>query len=196
MASDARNIYQQARLASGMTGEQAAELLRVDVATVRRWENGTLTPPNARVADMVAAYDAPSLALLHLRQVSTDLDVIPQISPQRLSTAVIRLCNLAKRLQRSDLYGQLLEIAEDGVIDEQERPLFDELTEQLRDLISAVYQVALTTDYAEAKKERPTGGSAKRSMLEGDSSNDCKNIVPHRGNLSRVILGQAGGAAR
>ena len=62
MAADARNIYQQARLASGMTGEQAADLLRVDVATVRRWEAGTLTPPNKRVADMVAVYDAPSLA--------------------------------------------------------------------------------------------------------------------------------------
>lgn len=163
MAADARNIYQQARFASGMTGEQAAELLRVDVATVRRWEAGTLTPPNARVADMVAVYDAPWLAIQHLRSTSEELDVIPEVKHQSLPTAVIRLCNMADKLRRTDLYGQLMEIAEDGIIDAQERPIFDELTDQLREFIAAVYQVALTTDYAETKKESPEAATSRLS---------------------------------
>lgn len=195
MAEPAMNIYKSARIASGLSGERAAELLRVDVATVRRWENGTLTPPNARVADMVATYDAPSLALLHLRQVSEELDVIPQISPQRLSTAVLRLCNLAKRLQKSDLYGQLMEIAEDGIIDAQERPIFDELTDQLREFIAAVYQVALTTDFADAKKERPTGGSVKRSGFERLSQNDCRAIIQRKSYACQVPAGNGGAKA-
>ena len=103
-------------------------------------------------------------ALLHLRQVSEELNVIPQISPQRLSTAVIRLCNMVKRLQRSDLYGQLMDIAEDGVIDELERPVFDELMEQLRELIGAVYQVALTTDFVDTKKESPEAATSRLSV--------------------------------
>lgn len=164
MAADARNIYQQARLASGMTGEQAADLLRVDVATVRRWEAGTLTPPNSRVADMVAVYDAPWLAIQHLRSTSSDLDVIPEVKHQSLQTAVIRLFNMEARRSRYDLLVKLMEIVEDGVVDMDEKPIFDSLIDQLRDSIGAEYSVILTTDYAETKKESPEAATSRLSV--------------------------------
>lgn len=50
------------------------------------------------------------------------------------------------------------------IIDETERPEFDQLTDQLRDLIGAAFQVALTTDYAEAKKESPEAATSRLSV--------------------------------
>ena len=111
------------------------------------------------------------------------LGVLPDVHIQPLPTASITLANRFRRA--SDQIYTLLEIAEDGIIDERERPEFDAIVADLRETIAAAYQVI----YADgAKKERPDVGASKRSVLSGKPENDCKNSISHsRGNASLVL---------
>ena len=72
------------------------------------------------------------------------------------------MASSALRNRRKDATGRLdalLRIAEDGVIDETERPEFDSIVVELRETMAAIYQVI----YSGAKKERPDTGMSKRS---------------------------------
>ena len=52
--------------------------------------------------------------------------------------------------------GELLTIAEDGIIDEAERPMFDEITGDLDGIIGAALQVKYTSDAPpKTKKNAP-----------------------------------------
>ena len=131
---------------------------------------------------MAALYDLPWLELEHAKVTDT-LGVLPDVHIQPLPTASITLANRFRRA--SDQIYTLLEIAEDGIIDERERPEFDAIVADLRETIAAAYQVI----YADgAKKERPDVGASKRSVLSGKPENDCKNSISHsRGNASPVL---------
>lgn len=131
------NLYQRARLSTGMTQERAAELLGLSSESLKQYEGGRRVPSNETVAKMVEAYSCPWLALEHARATDT-LGVMPDVTPRPLPMASIALRN---RLQ--DATGRLdtlLRIAEDGVIDETERPEFDSIVVELRETTISVMQ--------------------------------------------------------
>ena len=150
------NLYQRARLSTGMSQERAAELLGLSPESLKQYEGGKTVPKDETVARMVEAYSCPWLALEHA-QATDRLGVLPKAEPRPLPMASIALRN---RLQ--DATGRLdalLRIAEDGVIDEAERPEFDEIVVELRETMAAIYQVI----YSGAKKERPEAATSERS---------------------------------
>lgn len=150
------NLYQRARLSTGLTQERAAELLNLSPESLKQYEGGRRIPPDETVARMVEAYSCPWLALEHA-QATDRLGVLPKAEPRPLPMASIALRN---RLQ--DATGRLdalLRIAEDGVIDEAERPEFDSIVVELRETMAAIYQVI----YSGAKKERPEAATSERS---------------------------------
>lgn len=156
------NLYQRARLSTGMSQERAAELLGLSVESLKQYEGGKTVPKDETVAKMVEVYSCPWLALEHAQATDT-LGVMPEVTPRPLPMASIALRN---RLQ--DATGRLdalLRIAEDGVIDETERPEFDSIVVELRETMAAIYQVIYSGD--DAKKERPEGGASKRSKGSG-----------------------------
>lgn len=169
-------IYQKARKKASLTQEQAAEALHVSLETVKAWEQGQRTPTNAAVMYMCEAYKTPWLALDHLRQTADMLQVLPSdIKLQGLPTAAITLYNrvmaFANKYQRTE---QLLAIAEDGTIDEDEREMFARIVEDLDGIISAALQIK----YAEGiKNDRLTAGTVKRPDPRGNLSNECTNII-------------------
>ena len=115
------NLYQRARLSTGMSQERAAELLGLSPESLKQYEGGKTVPKDETVAKMVEVYHLPWLALEHAQATDT-LGVMPEVTPRPLPMASIALRN---RLQ--DATGRLdalLRIAEDGVIDEAERPEF------------------------------------------------------------------------
>ena len=177
------NLYQRARKATRLTQEEAAERIGISPESMKQYESGRRVPPDGVVAKMVEVYDLPWLALEHSR--ATDqLGVLPEVHIQPLPTATIALTN---RLQSAtDKIKTLLRIAEDGIIDEQERPEFDTIVADLRETIAAAYQVIYAAD---AKKERPDVGASKRSCSQRfESENDCKNSIAYsRGNASPVL---------
>lgn len=174
------NLYQRARLSTGLTQERAAELLNLSPESLKQYEGGRRIPPDETVARMVEAYRCPWLALEHA-QATDRLGVLPKAEPRPLPMASIALRN---RLQ--DATGRLdalLRIAEDGVIDETERPEFDSIVVELRETMAAIYQVI----YSDAKKERPEAATSERSAGEisgvGSTTVGCINYstrsTPH-----------------
>lgn len=183
MAPQYPNIYQRGRKTTLLTQEEAAERLHISPETLKRYEGGRLTPPDETVARMCEVYGVRWLALEHAK--ATDrLGILPELEPKPLPMATISLTNRLR--DAADRLAGLLRIAEDGVIDDAERPEFDNIVQDLRETIAAAYQVI----YADgAKKERPDGGTSKRSVSQRfNSENDCKNSISYsRGNASPVL---------
>ena len=138
MSNHERNIYQTARRAAGLTQEAAAEHLAVSVESLRAYENGYRVPPNDVVSRMVEIYDKQYLAYQHLRE-TTDLmaRVVPELEQRSLIELAARIVNRFNRLTRSGGADRLLEIAEDGVIDETERGDYEALAADLKEIIRA-----------------------------------------------------------
>ena len=177
------NLYQRARKATRLTQEEAAERIGVSPESMKQYESGRRVPPDGVAAPMVEVSDLPWLALEHSR--ATDqLGVLPEVETKPLPQATITLTNRLR--DAADCINGLLRIAEDGMIDESERSEFDVIVQELRETIAAAYQVI----YADGtKKERPDGGTSKRSVSQRfNSENDCKNSISYsRGNASPVL---------
>ena len=195
MVTNGPNIYQAARKESCLTQEQAAERLDVSETTVKAWEQGTRVPDNETVARMAELYDTPWLALEHLRSAGSTLGVIPEITVQSLPTAAITLINRVLDFAERHRDRQLLRIAEDGVIDEKERPDFDDICRDLDGIVGAALQVKYTSDAPDKKKERPEAGTSKRSGSANFSASDCRNIISHRQRIARASFAGEGGAS-
>lgn len=154
------NLYQRARLSTGLTQERAAELLGLSVESLKQYEGGKTVPKDETVARMVEVYRLPWLALEHAQATDT-LGVMPEVEPRPLPLASIALRNrLHDATGRLDA---LLRIAEDGIIDDTERPEFDDIVSELRETMTAIYQVIYSG--AEPKKNAPT--LACRSVQRG-----------------------------
>ena len=167
------NIYQRGRKTTLLTQEEAAERLHISPETLKRYEGGRLTPSDETVARMCEVYGVSWLALEHA-QATDRLGILPELEPKPLPMATIALTNRLRAA--ADRLAGLLRIAEDGVIDDAERPEFDDIVQDLRETIAAAYQVI----YADAKKERPEAGTSKRSRSQRNSENHCKAIVPQK----------------
>ena len=174
MAPQYPNIYQRGRKTTLLTQEEAAERLGISPETLKRYEGGRLTPPDETVARMCEVYGVSWLALEHAK--ATDrLGILPELEPKPLPMATISLTNRLR--DAADRLAGLLRIAEDGVIDDAERPEFDTIVQDLRETIAAAYQVI----YADAKKERPEAATSKRSVSQRKTpENHCKAIVPQK----------------
>lgn len=181
------NLYQRARLSTGLTQERAAELLNLSPESLKQYEGDRRVPPDETVARMVEAYRCPWLALEH-SQATDRLGVLPEVTPRPLPMASIALRNrLHDATGRLDA---LLRIAEDGIIDDTERPEFDSIVAELRETMGAIYQVIYSG--ADAKRDRPDGGTSERPKLGSvvmDFSQSYCTTQPNdlaRGNFTRM----------
>ena len=195
MLTNGPNIYQAARKDGCLTQEQAAERLEVSETTVKAWEQGARVPDNETVARMAELYGTPWLALEHLKQAGGALGVLPEVTVQSLPTAAITLINRVLDFAERHRDRQLLRIAEDGVIDEKERPDFDDICRDLDGIVGAALQVKYTSDAPDKKKERPEAATSKRSGSANFSASDCRNIISHRQRIARASFAGEGGAS-
>ena len=178
------NIYQRGRKTTLLTQEEAAERLHISPETLKRYEGGRLTPPDETVARMCEIYGVSWLAREHAK--ATDrLGILPEVEPKPLPMATISLTNRLR--DAADRLAGLLRIAEDGVIDDAERPEFDTIVQDLRETIAAAYQVI----YADAKKERPEAGTSKRSRSQRNSENHCKHSISQKKTNVNTFRGEA-----
>lgn len=180
------NMYQRARKVTLLTQEEAAERLHISPETLKRYEGGRLTPPDETVARMCEVYGVSWLALEHAK--ATDrLGILPPVEPKPLPMVTISLTNRLR--DAADRLAGLLRIAEDGVIDDTERPEFDSIVQDLRETIAAAYQVI----YADStKKERPEAATSKRSLSQSRSSeNHCKHSISQKQTKVNTFRGKA-----
>ena len=157
------NLYQRARLSTGMSQERAAELLGLSPESLKQYEGGKTVPKDETVAKMVEVYHLPWLALEHA-QATDRLGVLPEVNVQSLPTAAITLINRVLDFADRHRDRQLLRIAEDGIIDEKERPDFDAICRDLDGIVGAALQVKYPSDAPpKTKKERPEAATSERS---------------------------------
>lgn len=147
MQNGSSNIYQTARKASGLTQEAAAERLALSVESLRAYETGQRIPGNDIVARMCAVYDTQFLGVQHLQLSAALLPVcIQEARPERLELATIKLVNRIIAFANRHRNDQLLAIAEDGLIDEEERPQFLAIAAELDEIIRAALALRYTEE--------------------------------------------------
>ena len=137
MANLDLNIYKTARIKAGITQEAAAEAIGVSVESLKAYENYSRLPPNRVVDLMCIVYDALYLAYQHNRIATGEIKVVPEIQVLDLPRAAIQLINKVIAFADRHRDRELLQIAEDGVIDESERELFGEIVAELDGIIQA-----------------------------------------------------------
>ena len=191
MPGEYLNPYQKARKTTCLTQEQAAERLGLSTESLKQYELGKRVPSNAVVWQMVQIYDTSWLALEHLRDTSEALGVLPEVTVQSLPTAAIQLINRVLDFADRHRDRQLLRIAEDGVIDEAERPEFDDIVRDLDGIVGAALQVKFTPGI---KKGRLDAGTSKRQDLRLASEIDRKNNIPHMRAGRKHNFAREGGA--
>lgn len=141
MAPTDTNIYALCRRRTGMTQEVWAEKLDVSVESVKRYETDVRIPPLHIVKAMADLSGDESLAYRFLAKTTQELDVLPDIEMINLQAATIRLMNRMARFAGKARDRQLMEIAEDGIISEEEQPLYAEIMDELTGIITAFYQL-------------------------------------------------------
>ena len=142
MPDETRNIYKTCRMAAGLTQEAAAERLGISIESVRAYETGQRIPPNQVVELMVILYNAQHLAYQHLRETNALYSsVVPEIRPRSVLEASAKLTNRIFAFAESHADRRLLRIAEDNVIDAQERPEFDAILEDLQEIVEAALEL-------------------------------------------------------
>lgn len=159
MTESSRNIYMIARKAAGYTREHAAELLGVSCRCLADYEMGVRVPPNDIAESMVDTYQAPQLALQHLRSINaTARRILPDMENRRLPEAVLTLISRIYAFADNHRDKQLIQIAADGVISPEERPEFDRITEELDAIIQAAFAVAYNeggNEYEKSNEKYP-----------------------------------------
>lgn len=150
MTDNAMNIYKTAREFAGLTQERASAALYVSTRSLAGYETGERIPTDDVVVRMVDLYSFPQLAVQHLRA-NSELArrVVPDVRQRSMIETAVSIYNVMARFTRRHSVDRLLEIAEDGRIDEGERLDFDEIIEQLRKLSGCVMEFEMLTERKE-----------------------------------------------
>lgn len=140
--NDTRNIYKTAREQSGYSQEAAAADLPVCVESLRAFESGRRVPSDDIVLLMTELYKDRALPYWHLRGKNTlGAKLLPDIRERTLAEATLRLMHVLGDIVRSNHVETLVEIAEDGKVDEREAPIYAQIMDELRQLVAAYYQL-------------------------------------------------------
>ena len=143
MQNDCTNIYQSARKIAGLTQERAAELLHLSVRSLADYEAGQRLPGNDVVTDMVTVYNSKLLAVQLLRNSSRFArDLLPDVKEMALPEAVLTLVDAVYSFADDRLDRELIDIARDGVISEDEWERFDHVIDKIRDITAAAIALA------------------------------------------------------
>lgn len=154
-----RNIYQTMRERAGLTQERAAERIALSVESLRQYELGRRRPSDETVCRMADVYGDPYLCYLHMQQSTLGGTILPEVEQRPLEQAAMRLFRLLRKFAIADRTEQLLTIAEDGIIDETEQPLFTEIMAELREIV----RNALELSYCRPKQRKTPGAAATAS---------------------------------
>lgn len=156
MQADCGNIYRNARRTAGLTQERWAELIGVSVEAVRQYEGGVIIPGDEVALRMAEAAGQYIVCYWHLLNKSrAAAQILPELRQRRLPEAVLTLLGKVKDFQ-GDGMEELLRIAADGKVSEDERERYADATRQLRALITAAWEL----QFAEESYSGPMSASA------------------------------------
>lgn len=135
-------MYARYRRAAGLTQERAAELLGTATRTLSAWENGEHCPPDDMVVLMADVYQAPTLPLEHLREVSRiGREYLPDPEAKTLPEAALSLLTAMRDFEVDESDLELMRICADGKVGPGEAKQFGLIIGQLEEIVNAAYEV-------------------------------------------------------
>ena len=144
MPEECRNIYKICRKAAGFTQEAAAERLGISVESIRAYETGQRIPSNDVVEGMSILYNDLRLPFKHLRETNALYGrIVPQVDERSLMEAALRIHNRLGQIEKRGSLDRLMEIAEDNIIDDTERPEFMAIVAELREIVRVALELQL-----------------------------------------------------
>ncbi len=137
-AKTASNIFYQARCKASTHNEQlrsregAADLMSIDRGRLYRIESGVADPYPEEVHLMADLYNAPELRNYYCTEICPLGCDIPKIGAVDLDRITVRALSSFKKIGQTEEI--LLDIAEDGIISDDERPAMQKVLENLGEL--------------------------------------------------------------
>jgi len=132
----ADNMYYLARSEAAKSNsdftsrEKAAEIIGIDRTRLARIELDTISPYPEEVRAMAKAYNAPELCNSYCaRDCPIGQGSVPEVTIDDFDRLALKVLGSLKDID--SLRASLISISEDGVIEEQERPAFQEILDSL-----------------------------------------------------------------
>ena len=147
MKDNCGNIYRNARTAAGFTQERWAEFIGVSPEAVRQYECGLCMPGEEVLLRMADVSGMKILPYWHLsRKSRLAATILPNLEDEKvLSEAVLSLLIQIEDFQDGGLK-DLIRIAQDGHVDENELPDYENAIRQLRELVRSAYALGYAKD--------------------------------------------------
>lgn len=137
MQPESRNIYRNARKTAGLTQERWAESLGISTEAVRQYETGKILPSDDVALSMAEIAGQPIFCYWHLTNKSRlAAAILPDLVEKRLPEAVLDLLVQFQTFQEDGL-ADLLRIAADGRVDENEQAAYARAVGQISNLVGA-----------------------------------------------------------
>lgn len=134
------NMFCRSRLAAAEYNERlhskdgAAELLGVSISTLSDYELGlTKVVPPDMVVKMADLYNAPELRNLYCREMCPLGGDVPQLELEDLDRITVRAASSLRKM--GEAKELLLDITEDGIITEEERPVLNKVLNMLDEVV-------------------------------------------------------------
>lgn len=116
--------------------EKAASILGISPMSLNNYETGITVPPPKVVAKMAEIYSAPELKHFFCRNICEmralfvpDIN-INSVDVERLTLRLLKSLKIVPSMRE-----RLIDIAEDGIINEEERELFREILNELSTIV-------------------------------------------------------------
>lgn len=150
MERDYPNIYKSARQTAGLTQERWAEVLGLSPDAIRQYETGRITPSDEVALRMAEVAGQHIICYWHLLQKSrVAAQLFPEVERMPLSMAVIHLLLQLKEFEEKQHLDELLKIAQDGRVDQDEAQTYAQILRSL----DGVVQAALAVRFARQDEE-------------------------------------------
>jgi len=151
MQENYRNICKIGRTYAGMTQERWAEAIDCSPESIRLYESGRGMPSDDAVTRMIEVCSMPVLGYWHLLNKSrVAADILPPVEECSLPKAVVQLLRRIRDFADRHRTDDLLDIAEDGKIDADERGTFNAIIKELEGIVQASMQLKYAKEEADS----------------------------------------------
>ena len=134
------NIYRLARDSAGITREQASEKINSSVRSLADYETGKTVPGDDIVCLMIEVYNTQWLSYKHLQQSSkVGQRYLPDIELTDLPKSVLRFQKEVNDLSR--VKDDMVEVACDGRIEEDEMHRWSKAKKEVKEVIKAGFEL-------------------------------------------------------
>ena len=137
-AKTSSNIFYQARCKASTHNEQlssregAADIMSIDRGRLYRIESGIANPYPEEVHLMADLYNAPELRSYFCKNCCPLGEDVPEVSTSELDRITIKALSSFKKLDKTKEI--LLDITEDGIVSDNERPEMEKVLANLEEL--------------------------------------------------------------